>query len=75
MNELVNLIIKKTGIPEATAITIVKVVSDYVSKKLPGPIGAQVKALLSNDAAVSKAESIIGGLASSIRKKTPGKKG
>lgn len=37
MNELVTLIVKKTGINEATALTIVTIVIDFISKKLPPP--------------------------------------
>jgi nucleoid DNA-binding protein len=60
MNELVSLIVKKTGIPEATAQNIVNIVIDFISKKLPAPFGAQVKSLLSNDQAVTEAENILG---------------
>jgi hypothetical protein len=74
MNELINLIVKKTGIPVATATTIVTIVIDFISKKLPGPIGTEVKSLLSNDAAVSEAESLIGGLAGMIEKEAAAKK-
>ncbi len=38
MNELVNLIVKKTGIPAATAQTIVNIVLDFLKKKLPAPV-------------------------------------
>jgi hypothetical protein len=69
MNELVNLIVKKTGIPAATAQTVVKVVIDFLKKKLPVPIGAQIDGLLSNDAAVSTAENMLGNLASQLGKK------
>ena len=62
MNELVNLIVKKTGIPQATAQTVVNLVVDYLKKKLPGPIGSQIDGLLSNDANVQQAENIVGGL-------------
>ncbi|MEA5077878.1 MAG: hypothetical protein VB013_04835 [Anaerolineaceae bacterium] len=68
MNELVALIVKKTGINEATALTIVTIVVDFISKKLPAPFGTQVKALLSNDQAVSQAENLLGGLAEMIEK-------
>ena len=74
MNELVNLIVKKTGIPAATATTIVALVIDFIAKKLPGPIGSEVKLLLSNDAVVSEAETLIGDLASSLEKKNTTKK-
>jgi hypothetical protein len=69
MNELVNLIVKKTGIPQATAQTIVNIVLDYLKKKLPAPVSAEVTALLSNDANVQKAEGVIGDLASKFGKK------
>lgn len=68
MNELVALIVKKTGINEATALTIVTIVIDFISKKLPAPFGTQVKVLLSNDQAVTEAENLLGGLAGMIEK-------
>jgi hypothetical protein len=69
MNELVSLIVKKTGIPEATAQTIVKIVIDFLKKKLPAPVGAQIDGLLSSDAKVQQAESMIGNIASTLGKK------
>jgi hypothetical protein len=69
MNELVNLIVKKTGIPAATAQTVVKIVIDFIKKKLPAPIGAQIDGLLSNDAGIKSAENMLGGLASQLGKK------
>lgn len=69
MNELVNLIVKKTGIPQATAQTVVTTVIDYLKKKLPAPVGAQIDGLLSNDAQVQQAEGMIGNLASKFGKK------
>jgi hypothetical protein len=74
MNELVELIVKKTGIPAATATTIVTIVIDFIAKKLPAPFGSQVKLLLNNDQVVSQAENILGGLATSLEKKTTAKK-
>jgi hypothetical protein len=69
MNELVNMIVKKTGIPAATAQTVVKLVIDFIKKKLPAPVGAQIDSLLSNDAAIKKAENVLGGLAANLGKK------
>lgn len=69
MNELVNLIVKKTGIPAATAQTIVQMVVDYLKKKLPAPVAGQIDGLLSNDAAVQQAEGVLGGLAAKFGKK------
>ena len=69
MNELVNQIVKKTGIPAATAQIIVKMVVDYLKKKLPAPVGAQIDGFLSNDANVQQAEGVIGTIASKFGKK------
>ena len=69
MNELVSLIVKKTGIPTATAQTIVNMVIDYLKKKLPAPVGAQIDGILSSDAKVQQAEGMIGNLASKFGKK------
>ena len=66
MKELVNLIVKKTGISAATAQTIVKIVVDYIKKKLPTPISAQIDVVLSNDATVKKVENMLGSLASKV---------
>lgn len=68
MDELVALIVKKTGIPEATAKTVVTVVMNYLSKKLPAGIGTQVTALLSNEQAVDQAEELIGDVIGMIEK-------
>jgi nucleoid DNA-binding protein len=69
MNELVNMIVKKTGIPNATALIIVKMVIDYIKKKLPAPVGAQIDGLLSNEAAIKTAENMLGKLATNLGKK------
>ena len=62
MNELVNLIVKRTGIPAATAQTIVNIVVDYLKKKLPAPIAGQIDGLLNNTGNVQNAENMLGGL-------------
>jgi hypothetical protein len=69
MNELVNLIVKKTGIPAATAQTIVKIVVDFLKKKLPAPVAGQIDGLLSNEASIKTAENMFGNLTSKIGKK------
>ncbi len=69
MNELVDLIVKKTGIPAATAQIVVNLVVDYLKKKLPAPIGAQVDGLLKNDSAIKQGENLMGNLASKFGKK------
>jgi hypothetical protein len=68
MNELVELIVKKTGISEAMATTIVNLVINYLGKKLPAPFGSQINTFLNNEAAVEQAENILGGLVNTIEK-------
>jgi hypothetical protein len=74
MNELVDLIVKKTGIPAATATQIVSIVLNYATKKLPAPVATELTVLLNNDAVVSEAESLISGLAASLEKSAEAKK-
>jgi hypothetical protein len=69
MNELINLIVKKTGIPAATAQTIVNIVLDFLKKKLPGPVAAEINVLLKSDSAVKTAENVVGNLSSMLGKK------
>jgi hypothetical protein len=69
MNELVNLIVKKTGIPAATAQTVINMVIDFLKKKLPAPIAGQIDGLLKNEAGVQQAENLLGGLAGKFGKK------
>jgi len=47
MDELINLVVKKTGIPKETAKQVVTVVLDFLKKKLPAPVAAQVDSVLS----------------------------
>lgn len=69
MNELVDLVVKKTGIPAATAQTVVNTVLDFLKKKLPAPIAGQIDGVLGNDANVKKAEGMLGNLTSKFGKK------
>jgi hypothetical protein len=69
MNELVNLVVSKTGIPAATAQTVVNVVLDFLKKKLPAPVAGQIDGLLSNDANVKKAEGVLGNVSNLFGKK------
>ena len=58
MDELVKLVSEKTGLSEEMAETAVKLVLDYVKKKLPAPVAAQVDAVLG----AGSAADMIGGL-------------
>ena len=46
MDELVELVAKKTGLSEEMAQTAVDTVIDYLKEKMPGPAAAQLDALL-----------------------------
>jgi uncharacterized protein (DUF2267 family) len=46
MNELVNMVAKKTGLSPEMAKTAVTVVLDFVRKKLPAPIASQIDTVL-----------------------------
>ena len=60
MDELVDLIVEKTGIPEATAKQVVKVVMDFLKEKLPAPIAGSLDTFLDGDSAGD----LLGGLGS-----------
>lgn len=49
MEELIDLVVKKTGISKELAEKAVKVVMDYLKKKLPGPIGERLEDVLEGD--------------------------
>jgi hypothetical protein len=46
MDELVNMVAKKTGLSPEMAKTAVTMVLDFVKKKLPAPIASQIDAVL-----------------------------
>ena len=58
MDELVNLIVEKTGIPEATARQVVDVVVEFLKEKLHDPIGNSLEDLLDGKGSAN----LLGGL-------------
>ena len=64
MNELINLVVQKTGISQDDAQKAVQVVIDAIKSKLPAPIAAQVDAYLTGggvDALEAEAGNILKG--------------
>lgn len=61
MDELIKLVVQKTGISEAQARTAVATVVDFIKGKLPAPIASQVDAALAGGS-VSKGLEGLGGL-------------
>ena len=72
MDELVSLVRKKTGLPKETAQNVVKIVLDYLKKKLPPAVGATIDSFLSGKGQVAAATDLLGGFLSA--KKKPSKK-
>ena len=55
MNELINLIVKKTGISQENAHKAVLVVFDFLKTKLPAPIASQLDSFLNTGSVNSNA--------------------
>jgi hypothetical protein len=62
MDEVVALVMKKTGLPKETATAAVKVVIDFLKKKLPAPVGATIDQFLNGKGQVAAAADMLGGL-------------
>lgn len=67
MDELVKLVSKKTGLPEAQARTAVKTVVDYLKKKLPAPVAAQIDPVLNSGQAASAADGLLKGIEGAVK--------
>jgi nucleoid DNA-binding protein len=46
VNELINIIVQKTGISQENAQKAVQVTVDFLKSKLPGPIAVQLNSFL-----------------------------
>ena len=67
MEELVNLVVKKTGLPKETAQTVVKIVLDFLKKKLPPAVGAAIDGFL-NGGQAEAAMDMVSGLLNAAQK-------
>lgn len=72
MEELVSLVMKKTGLPKETARNVVKIVLDFLKKKLPPSVGVTIDGFLSGKGQVAAATDLLGSFLKSTPK--PGKK-
>jgi uncharacterized protein (DUF2267 family) len=59
MNELIKLVMEKTGLPEDQAKQAVDTVIQFLKDRLPDPLAGQVDAAIKNQAAVEQAEQMI----------------
>jgi nucleoid DNA-binding protein len=62
MKELVDLVVKKTGIKADQAKIIVELVLDFLKKKLPKPVAAQIDAVMASNVDLNAAANVVGGL-------------
>jgi hypothetical protein len=69
MEELVNLVMKKTGLPKETAQTAVNTVLDFLKKKLPPQFAGMIDSFLSGKGELGAAENLLGGLLGGKKKK------
>lgn len=68
MDELVDLVVKKTGLPKDTARTAVNVVLDYLKKKLPPQVGSTIDNFLSGKGEAASAANLLGGILDAAQK-------
>lgn len=68
MEELVSLVVKKTGLPKETAQSVVKIVLDFLKKKLPPVAGTAIDGFLGGKGQVAQAADLLGGLMSASQK-------
>jgi hypothetical protein len=61
MEELVKLVSEKTGLSKEMSEQAVKLVLDYIKKKLPKPVAAQVDAVLGAGSAADMLGGLFGG--------------
>lgn len=62
MEELIEMVVKKTGLDEKQAEVVVELVLDFVKKKLPPAVGGQIDGLLSGEGGLGAAADALGGL-------------
>jgi hypothetical protein len=78
MDDLIKLVSKKTGLSETLSRTTVNLVLDYLKKKLPAPVSAQIDLFLKNEGKVAATADLVEGLFGAAKKapakKTPAKK-
>lgn len=61
MDELVKLVVQKTGISEDQARTAVATVLDFIKQRLPAPIAGQVDGVLNNSGVAGALGGLFGG--------------
>jgi len=68
MEELVSLVVKKTGLPKETARNVVNIVLDFLKKKLPPAVGSTIDGFLSGKGQVAAAADMLSGFLNTTQK-------
>lgn len=63
MNEIIQRLIERTGLPEDKAATAVETVVGFLKEKLPAPVASQIDSLLSSDSGMADK---LGGMGASL---------
>jgi hypothetical protein len=59
MEELINLVAEKSGLPKAQAEKAVNAVLEVLEEKLPAPLASQIKPALENEGVLDNAENML----------------
>ncbi len=59
MEELVKMVMEKTGLPKDQAKQAVETVIAFIKERLPDPLAGQVDAALENESVVGQAEQLL----------------
>jgi hypothetical protein len=65
MNEIIQRLIDKTGLPEDKAASAVETVVGFLKEKLPGPVASQIDSLMSGESG-GMADKLSGGLGANL---------
>ena len=68
MEELVSLVVKKTGLPKETARNVVNIVLDFLKKKLPPAVGSTIDGFLSGKGQAANAADLLSGFLNTTQK-------
>jgi hypothetical protein len=74
MDELISLVVKKSGLKKDQAKVVVELVLDYLKKKLPKAVGAQIDLFLKGGGKLAGVAGMAEGLLGGAAPKKGGKK-
>lgn len=66
MNEIIQRLIERTGLPEDKAATAVDTVAGFLKEKLPGPVASQVDSLLGSESGAGNGQGVMGGMGAGL---------